>query len=70
MSLTWFEICPYVNSVSVEFKELIDKFSGTSYIPFPSTFFVAEYPINLTWSPTLSSLLNLTYSFIVPSTSV
>ena len=29
-SLTWPEICPYVNSLKEEFNEFIDKFSAIS----------------------------------------
>ena len=68
--LTCPNICPYVNVSDCAFKELIDKFSGTSYIPFPSTFLVAEYPDNFIWSPTASSFTNLTYLLVVPSTNV
>ena len=39
-------------------------------MPFPSTFFVAEYVDILTKSPTASSFTKLMYLFVVPSDKV
>ena len=70
MSLTWASISPNVNSPSCAFKGLVDKFSGISYKPIPSTFFAAECVVILIKSPTDKDFTKLIYLLVVPFDSV